>query len=104
MKFTKTFYIKLILLILPVVGLFLWPFLQSKSNSIGGGSYDLTKLYAGIYILIFTVFWIIAIFISLILNSYNKKKEQLSEDKSLIVFGLIVFTSSFIILANTWIS
>ena len=91
-------------LILPVVGLFLWPLLQSRSNSIGGGGYDLTNLYAGIFILIFIIVWNILIFISLVVNNYKKNLIYLSEDKSLIIFGLSLFTLSFIILVNTWIT
>lgn len=102
MKFTKSFYIKLTLLILPVIGLFLWPILESHSSSIGGGSYDLTNLYAGIFILMVIIMWIIAIIISLIINSYKKNSVYSSEDKMLIIFGLALFTLSFVILSNTW--
>lgn len=86
MKFTKSFYIKLTLLILPVIGLFLWPILESHSSSIGGGSYDLTNLYAGIFILMVIIIWIIAIIISLIINSYKKNAVYYSEDKMFIIF------------------
>lgn len=102
MKFTKLFYIKLTLLILPVIGLFLWPILENHSSSIGGGSYDLTDLYAGIFILLVIIIWIIVIIISLIINSYKKNIIYSSEDKMLIIFGLALFTLSFIILSNTW--
>ena len=104
MKFTRIFYIKLALLIFPTIGLFLWPILESQSNSIGGGSYDLTELYAGIFILVSIIIWIVAILISLFINNHRKNFIYLSEDKSLIVFGLLVFTLSFIILINTWFS
>lgn len=102
MKFTKSFYIKLSLLILPVIGLFLWPILESHSSSIGGGSYDLTDLYAGIFILMVIIIWLISIIIILIINIYKKNTVHSSEDKMLIIFGLALFSLSFIILSNTW--
>ena len=102
MKFTKSFYIKLVILMLPVLGLFLWPILQSRFNSIGGGGYDLTNLYAGTFILIYIIIWNVLILISLIINFYKKKSVHLNEDKSLVIFGLSLFTLSLIILTNTW--
>ncbi|MCY1228687.1 hypothetical protein D3C87_365350 [compost metagenome] len=98
---TKSFYVKLFLLIVPIIILASVPFIEGNTNSIGGGGYDLTDLFYGIYILIAIIAWIFFMIIHSLV--FRKKSDVVAENSKLIVTGIVVFIIACLILFNTWI-
>ena len=103
MKLKKLFYIKLLFLLVPVLGLFLWPTLESHQSSGGGGSYDLTKAYAGIFMLCYIAMFVAVIFLMLIILSFMSKPQNYKENGIILAIGVLLWISSFIILSETWL-
>lgn len=97
----KSFYVKLLLLIVPIVILASVPFMGENYPSIGGGGYDLTDLFYGIYILIAIIAWIFFMIIHSIV--FRKKPDVVKENSKLIILGIVVFIVACLILFNTWI-
>lgn len=96
----KGFYIRLLLLIVPVSILIIIPFIENSSNSIGGGGYDLTDLFYGAFILIAIFIWIFFIVIHSIV--FRKKPDVINENSKLLIIGLVSFITALLILLNTW--
>jgi len=88
-------------LIVPIVILASVPFIEGNTNSIGGGVYDLTDLFYGIYILIAIIAWIFLMIIHSLV--FRKKSDVIAENSKLIVTGIVVFIIACLILFNTWI-
>ena len=86
-----TFYIKLALLIIPVLILILIPIMDQNSSSIGGGNYDISKLYFGILILLAIAVWFFMIMINSAYFFYRKNKRGLKENNPLLVIGIASF-------------
>ena len=102
MKFSKSSWYKFGFLIAVILGLFCWPFMGNNSGSIGGGSYDLTDLYAGIFILITIIIWTIYILLCLIYFSVKKNSKLLKENRILLLTGISLFVVFYSILQATW--
>lgn len=102
MKLSTSFWIKLGLLITLIFGLICWPFVENVSNTTGGGSYDLTNLYAGIFILISIIIWTVLILISMAYYATKKNVLILKESQKLLLIGISVFIACFIVLQLTW--
>ena len=86
-----TFYIKLALLIIPVLILILIPIMDQNSSSIGGGNYDISELYFGILILLAIAVWFFMIMINSAYFFYRKNKHGLKENNPLLVIGIASF-------------
>jgi len=100
----NSFYIKLVMLIIPVLVFLMMPYFDENTNSIGGGYYDITKLYAGIFILISITVWFLLIMANSAYFYYTKNKEGLNNNNPLLLIGIISFMISLAILTFTWFS
>ena len=88
-------------MIVPIVILASVPFIEGNTNSIGGGGYDLTDLFYGIYILIAIIAWTFFIIIHSLV--FRKNSDVVKENLKLIITGIVVFIIACLILFNTWI-
>lgn len=94
--FRKSFYIKLAVLIVPVVIFFCIPFVEGNSGGVGGGgNYDLSGLFYGFLILATIITWIIFILIHSIYYRHNQ--QNASDNKILLTVGIVSFIISYLI-------
>lgn len=90
------------MLIIPVALLLSMPAFDESANSIGGGNYSVTKLYAGIYILVAISIWFFIILFNSAYFYYKKNKEGLDNNNPLLLIGIVSFLLSLVILTFTW--
>lgn len=98
----KSFFIKLALLIIPILIFASVPFMGDNHPSIGGGSYDLTDLYSGFFILLTIIVWIFFIIAHSII--FRKNNLTVNDNMKLLAIGLGILIIACAILFNTWIT
>ncbi|WP_101472541.1 hypothetical protein [Flavobacterium lindanitolerans] len=98
----KSFFIKLALLIVPILLISSVPLTKQSYQSIGGGGYDLTNLYCGFFILLAIIIWILFIIGHSII--FRKNRNTLNDNLKLVGIGFGTFFIASLILFNTWIT
>ena len=98
----NSFYVKLAMLVIPIALLLAMPVFDESANSVGGGNYSLTKLYAGIYILVAIAVWFFLIMFNSAYFYFTKNKEGLDNNNPLLLIGIVLFLASLLVLTFTW--
>ena len=98
----KSFFIKLALLLVPILIIASAPLTKQSHQSIGGGGYDLTNLYSGFFILLAIIAWILFIIVHSII--FRKNSNILNDNLKLVGIGFGILFIASLLLFNTWIT